>query len=437
MASRIDGNGATHALRAVLDHAIEEYGGGLGTWTVLAAANDPYRADVPRFREAGEWFAGHWERLGSREDLHFRGYHYALLGEPKPNGEPYRNTAKDWVWIQEDAGDGARWLGLVPFDAIKDQRNAVPIRRNVTRIHPEPLLTVGEVEVNLPETLDPQVRLPNPGNGERLAIQPYRLAIFGEKVSLESVVGPIAAQRGASLYLPTGESSDSMVYWLMRDAAEDGRPLVVFYLADCDPAGHQMATSVSRKMQAFRDLLFPDVEYELYSVALTPEQVVEYGLPSDPLKDTEKRAAKWKAAFGIDGTEIDALATLRPRVLRRLLAEALDGFYDHTLDQRVEEARDAWEQEQQQRLVDHLGPEQLAEIRTKAEDRLADLDELVDEINDALTVEVEGVEFAPFEVPEPEDREYGLPDTPVISSDWDYAEQTRRLQARKAYEVKS
>ena len=235
------GNGTNGGLLHVLKRTIAEHGGGLETWTVLAAANDPYRADVPRFREAGEWFAYHWERLGRREDLHFRGYHYALLGEPKPDGEPYRNTARDWRWVQEDAGDGARWLGLVPFNAVKDQRNAPPIRRNVTRIDPDPYVTVGQVEVYLPDTLDPQVRLPRARNGERLAIQPVRLAIYGEKVSLELVVGPIAERYGASLYLPTGESSDSMVYWLMRDASKDGRPLIVLYLSDADPSGYQLS----------------------------------------------------------------------------------------------------------------------------------------------------------------------------------------------------
>ena len=98
-------------LIARIKQAIVEHGGGLGTWTVLTKENDPYRADTPRFREAGEWFYDHWERLGRRTDLHFRGYHYALLGEPKPSGEPYENTANDWKWI----GRGyfrttAKWL---------------------------------------------------------------------------------------------------------------------------------------------------------------------------------------------------------------------------------------------------------------------------------------------------------------------------------------
>ena len=57
-------------------------------------------------------------------------------------------------------------------------------------------------------------------------------------------------------------------------------------------------------------------EFEVHRVALTPDQVREYGLPSTPLKDTEKRADKWRAAMGVEQTEIDALASLRPDLLR-------------------------------------------------------------------------------------------------------------------------
>ena len=53
----------------------------------------------------------------------------------------------------------------------------------------------------------------------------------------------------------------------------DGRPLVVFTVADCDPSGCQMPVSISRKLQAFRDLLFPSLRFEIVQAALTIDQV--------------------------------------------------------------------------------------------------------------------------------------------------------------------
>jgi hypothetical protein len=77
----------------------------------------------------------------------------------------------------------------------------------------------------------------------------------------------------------------------MRDAAEDGRPLRVFSVSDCDPSGWQMSISLARTVQALRDMRFADMpEPELYSVALTPVQVNEYRLPENPIKATDKRA---------------------------------------------------------------------------------------------------------------------------------------------------
>src|SRR4029077_11026481 len=102
------------------------------------------------------------------------------------------------------------------------------------------------------------------------------------------------------LYLVAGEISDTLLYRMAKDGAADKRTLVVFVLADCDPAGHQMTVSIGRKWQALRDLRFSDLAFELVPVALTVEQVRDLGLPSTPLKDTEKRADNWREAFGVE-----------------------------------------------------------------------------------------------------------------------------------------
>jgi hypothetical protein len=98
-----------------------------------------------------------------------------------------------------------------------------------------------------------------------------------------------------------------------------------------------MSVSIGRKLQALRDLQFPDLKFELVAVALTVEQVRELGLPSTPLKETEKRADRWRDAFGVEQTEIDAIATLRPDILADIIEHAFDPYLDRDLAARVME----------------------------------------------------------------------------------------------------
>ena len=108
------------------------------------------------------------------------------------------------------------------------------------------------------------------------------------------------------MYLGAGELSETRIYEMAKTAAEDGRPLVAITATDCDPAGRQMTISIGRKLQALRDLFFPELRFKVIPAALTVEQVRELGLPSTPLKETERRGDRWRLAFGVEQTEIDS-----------------------------------------------------------------------------------------------------------------------------------
>ncbi len=415
-------------LRAVLEEAIESDGLRLGDLTVLTTRHDPFRVDTPAGHRDGEWLAGHSEKLGDRH-IHLRGLHYMLIGETKPNGETYTNTEADWIWLQSKAGKAARWLGYIPFEKITDERNSPPVVRAFKHPEPSSYVSVGGVEIRVPEELKPRAEL-----DDFRAVQPYKLVLFGEKTSLEEVLAPIAEARKADLYLPTGEASDTMIHQMAKVGARDGRRMIVFYLSDCDPAGWQMAVSVARKLQALRALDFPGLEFEVWPVALTPDQVREYGLPSTPLKKTEPRADRWQEAMGVRQTEIDALATLNPELLREIVLEATGPFYDPGLDDRVSSARREWERKVNAVLVEQIGEEDLEQIRADAEQQLVEIRDRATALDKALRVEeIEGIELPdPPEIPEAEVE--GSDGLPLIDSDWDWAEQTRRLIVHRAYE---
>lgn len=426
---------APDTLRSIIEQASRETGGSLNDLTVLAAQNDPYRLDTATSHTEGRWLAEQMVamRLTERR-IHLRGLHYALVstsGLAKPNGEPYRNDGKDWLWLQSSAAKAARWLGYVRFDQITDERNSPPVIR-VKALEPvRTFLYVGDgIEIKIPDLED---MIPAIGLANFEARQPYHLVVYGEKTSLVDVLTPLCNRYGADLYLPSGEISDTLLYQMARVGAEDGRPMVVFVLADFDPSGSQMAVSIGRKLQAFRDLHFPDLEFELHPVALTEAQVREHKLPSTPLKETERRADGWRAAHGgLEQTEIDALATLKPGILTEIVREAIAPFFDPTLKHRACQAEQEWLAEAEAHLATMVDDDLLSRLRDQAVVKLSGIQAEIDAINETLRAETSalGIYITPPEAPEAE-----LPDQyngkPLVSSRWPWAEQTRALIARK------
>jgi hypothetical protein len=429
MKRTINGHGA---LRSVLEEARLHEDCGLGELTVLSAAVDPYRLDTAAGHRDGAWLAQQFNGVVAHgKKIHWRGLHYAIVVQgniTKPNGEIYRNDDDNWIWLSDCAGKAARWLGYIPFDRISDNRNAAPIIHRKARVNVASFVSIG-LDVTIPDADDLN---PTPFAEGYKGRQAYSFAMFGEKASLEDVLDPIARAKQADLYLPTGEISDTQLHQMASDANKDGRPLVVFTLADCDPSGHQMSVSIGRKLQAFRDLLFPDFSFELVPVALTVEQVRDLGLPSTPLKETERRADRWRDAFGVEQTEIDALATLRPDTLRQIVEQAFEPYYDDTLDDRVEEARSDWQEEAQQAIDSQIDAESLAALREEAAERLTELQSAIDDINERLRLSADAFTLPEIEVPEPEIEDEGDRQA-LVSFDDDWVAATRSLIERKSY----
>ena len=426
--------------RSPLTSVVEEHvddGWSLDELTVLARGNDPFRQDTAEGHKIGEWLCDTLESLGVQigeggRKIHNRGVHYLLIGQTKPNGREYVNTENEWKWLNDRVSKAARWLGYIPFGQFIDQRNAEPVIRILPAQAQAQILagyTSDEMYLDA-EDYAPRAHLEGGGG-----IQPYRLAIIGEKSSLDPVLGLIAEEFGADIYLPTGEISDTILHQMASLTAAEERPLIVFYFADCDPSGWQMGISVSRKLQALSELLGP-FEFEVHRVALTPDQVRELNLKPSPLKDTEKRRAKWEARTGTKQTEIDAAIALRPDDLARIARAAISPFFDATLAGRFEQARQEWEDDARAVIDDGLDGDRAA-IMAAARDKLGQARTLIDEVNESFETSAEPDDLPEFEPPEP-----GVPigdalpsglGTTLVSSDWDFPEQCQKLRDSKAY----
>ncbi len=368
------------SLRNIIEAARRQEKVDLGELTVLTAKADPYRLDTPAGKRDGNWFAEQvYRAFGDERVVHLRGVHYAIVvaGDiRKPDGSVYRNVDEDWTWLCERAAKCARWLGHVPFERIADNRNNPPEIHLAENEELRPIILT-QFDVGVPCIDQIGVDINVEGFVGR---QPYQLAIFGEKSSVGDVVRPLAQRFGADLYLPSGEMSDSMLFGMAKKGAADGRPLILFTIADCDPAGRQMPVSMGRKLQALRDFQFPDLDFEVRLVALEPTQARELGLPSTPLKETERRADRWREAFGIDQTEIDALAALQPDVLEAIVEREIAPFFDSSLAERVDQARERWLAAARRSVDEQIGS-RIDTARRRAAPVLASRQAQIEEIN--------------------------------------------------------
>lgn len=400
--------------------------GRVGDWTVMSAQTDPFRMDTDGNHRDGQWFADTMNRLRIVA-LHNRGLHYAFLGQPKPDGTDY-GTA-DWTWLC-GVSNVARWLDYIPFDRITDHKNDAPTLRMHSSGQPKGFVST-DPELVIPDADDLE---PYIGVTDFAGMQPYRIALLGEKSSLFDVLDPISRRYNTDLLLPSGDISNTMVYQLAKAAAADGRPLVVIYFSDCDPSGFNMPIVISRKPQAFKVQHFPDLEFRCYQAGLTPHQVktIRPKLPESPVKETELRGQRWTEKFGVEQTEIDSIATLRPDLLREIAVDMIEKFYDTTLDDRVQQAASEWREEAQQ-AVDEQDPE----LAQRGEQVVARLDEIraeVDQLIDEIRVDADDFDLPELpEIPEADIDEDAQP-LGLIDSCWSFEEQTQRLIALRKYD---
>jgi hypothetical protein len=174
------------------------------------------------------------------------------------------------------------------------------------------------------------------------------------------------------------------------------------------------------------------LKFEIVPIALTVEQVGELGLPSTPLKEGEKRANRWRQAFGVEQTEIDALATLRPNVLRQIIEAAFEPYYDTSLEDRVDEARTDWMVQARAAINEQIDSEVLAALRVEATEQLSGVQSIIADLNERFRLAADRFTLPAIEVPQPElDEDVERRALVSLKDSWVTA--TRALIARKRY----
>jgi hypothetical protein len=110
--------------------------------------------------------------------------------------------------------------------------------------------------------------------------------VWVESRSLAGTVRGLCRELAVSLYPAGGFTSASFAYEAAEGLNRNG-VTTVFYIGDHDPAGVLIDVSIEREL---RRHLKSDVSLDFRRIAITPEQIETYDLPTKPRKAGERRA---------------------------------------------------------------------------------------------------------------------------------------------------
>jgi len=288
-------------------------------------------------------------------------------------GEPYENTLPCSQALNL-AGRDARYLGLIPAGAIIDRRNPEAVVNFENESDEDAEVSTdagflynpdGSALPNKTSLSLPSITLSAPTISQR-----FHLEIWCEKSTMNDVLMPLGDDYGINIITAMGEMSATACELFVARATESDRPVRILYVSDFDPAGMGMPVAAARKIEFYARRLALDIQVR--PIVLTHDQCVEYELPRVPIKETERRGAKFEERFGEGATELDALEAIHPGVLREILAGEIARYHDHQLEDNIQDVVNEAERD-----VDLANQE----VRGRHLDQIAELEAECDSIN--------------------------------------------------------
>jgi hypothetical protein len=159
---------------------------------------------------------------------------------------------------------------------------------------------------------------------DRTEGQKTRLVVACEAVGMAPQLGRVTVPYGVPVMSSGGFDSLTEKHRFAAELAADDRPTEVLHIGDHDPSGGHMALAFYEDVEAFARELGGSVS--ITRLAVTPEQIAGYGLPTAPPKPTDRRA--------FEGATCQAEA-LAPNDLASILRTAIEARIDHRALERV------------------------------------------------------------------------------------------------------
>lgn len=223
------------------------------------------------------------------------------------------NTQQSYKRIV-DAMTKARYAGLVDWSAIED--------RTRSTMHPPEW----DNHVDIARLVAEQFRLP------RWHGQKNHVEVFIEKEALAGVFQPLVMELHVNITANRGYSSASEMWRHAKRVQRlyrDGKRIHVLYFGDHDPSGLDMDRDIEDRIGQ----LSRYAPFTFQRLALTWDQIEDYGPPPNPTKLTDSRAGGYIVEHGYESWELDAL---EPQVLAALVRDAVlelrdDAVYDEVI----------------------------------------------------------------------------------------------------------
>jgi hypothetical protein len=137
--------------------------------------------------------------------------------------------------------------------------------------------------------------------------------IWLEKDALAGVIWPITSKFDVPLMVARGYASLSFLHDAAESITEIDKPTFIYHLGDFDPSGVNAGEKIEETLRE----LAPDADIYFDRIAVTPEQIRKWNLPTRPTKATDSRAK----GFGEISVELDAV---EPDTLRLLVEDTLE-----------------------------------------------------------------------------------------------------------------
>jgi hypothetical protein len=134
-----------------------------------------------------------------------------------------------------------------------------------------------------------------------------------EKDALAGVIYPITSMCDVPLMVARGYASLSFLHSAAEYINSLEVPVHIYHLGDYDPSGVNAGEKIE---QTLREMA-PDSDIVFERIAVTPEQIIEWDLPTRPTKTSDTRSK----GFGDISVELDAI---EPNRLRRLVQEVIE-----------------------------------------------------------------------------------------------------------------
>jgi hypothetical protein len=136
--------------------------------------------------------------------------------------------------------------------------------------------------------------------------------IWLEKDALAGVIYEVTGTYDVPLMVARGYASLSFLHGAAEHINTLDVPAYIYHLGDFDPSG----VNASEKIEETLRELAPSADIVFERIAVTPEQINDWNLPSRPTKASDSRAKN----FGSVSVELDAI---EPQRLRDLVQDAI------------------------------------------------------------------------------------------------------------------